>query len=330
MEKKTITIERTLTSKEVKENVITIEKKYRVFFPGKEVVINGRTYGIYKYSSTIYIKGVNDLHKDNARVGTRIKLSRKDDNQFEIEYFNGTDCSDKKRSCIDTPYTTLSVLQDVLDKMKESYHGIIVDQKYLPTRDKIGLTERNLTFYFCHHYLELRKDNIKNIIVWQEMPLESDIYNKKDNHRQHIDSIIIDRHDDAIDIFYIEAKRIFDSSFVTGTKSSLKKDLDRIMKNYKLLPHYKDIIKNVTKIHHHIVLLAGLDILKGQRPNTINNKKNALNKFREDNYFTTENLREFWEVEDKNDVESKNESVLSEYKIFLFYKEITKQNDTTE
>lgn len=325
MEKKTITIN--LSKTDVDSGRIVIHKKDRDYFNGyQNVKINDINYHIYDSGSSLYISKFSNLHKQhNAQEGSIIRLTCKGENQFEIEYSNKTNHSDKKNSCIGTHNTALAVLKDVLDKMEESYRGIIVDQNYLPTRDRIGFTERNLTFYFCHHYLELRKVNISNIIVWQEMPLDSDKNN--DNQRQHIDSILIDKHDNEIDIFYIEAKRIFDSSFVDGEKSSLRKDYKRIIKNCKLLPGYRELRSNESeKIHHHVVLLAGLEIFNGQRSSTIDEKHNKLENFRT-NYFG----------KDEDDysklfiggLHGTTKNQVSEYEIHTFYSEI-EENDTTE
>lgn len=323
-------IEIKLSKSDVNNGRIVIQKEDRGYFDRyQNVKINDIDYHIYDSGSSLYISKFTNLHKQhNAQEGSIIRLTCKGENQFEIEYSNKTNCSDKKSSCIDTPYTALGVLQDVLDKMKDSYQGIIVGQNYLPTRDRIGFTERNLTFYFCHHYLELRKNNILNIIVWQEMPLESD--KNHDNDRQHIDSIIIDKHDGEIEIFYIEAKRIYDPSFVTGEKSSLQKDYERIIGNRKLLPDYSEIIKGSKKIHHHVVLLAGLEIYKGQRDATIGNKHVKLEDFRE-RYFEENCYSKLFigGIDGSTNVHENGSTKVLEYEIHTFYSEI-KENDTTE
>lgn len=159
----------------------------------------------------------------------------------------------------------------------------------MPTRDHIGFTERNLTFYFCHHYLKLREDNIKNIIVWQEMPLI-------DCPREHIDSIIIDKDMEKkeISIFYIEAKRVYDKSFIDNGKSSLDNDHKRIMdiKKFKKIPGYGEIDKDkeFTKIHYE-VLLAGFELRNNQRSSTVDGRLEKLENFGSDNTFTSKSLR---------------------------------------
>ena len=322
------TIKKKLSNSDVKYYRISINSKYRDCFLGhQKVIIDSNEYNIFDSGSSIYITGLCMLHKQyNAQEGTQIELTPDGENRYKIKYLNGTDCSKKKSNCKGTSYAAsnskdidklradvIGNVVEVLNKMQESYHGILVDQKYLPTRGKIGFTERNLTFYFCHHYLELRKDNLSNIIVWQEMPLESD--ENHDNHRQHIDSIIIDKHDNEIDLFYIEAKRIFNPSFVDNReKSSLQNDYDRIIENCKLLPGYSEL-GNGSEIHHHMVLLAGLEIFEEQKEKTVNAKKDKLVAFKKEYFRHQNHSRIIGGIKGS----TKNNVV---YEIYAFYREI--------
>lgn len=215
-------------------------------------------------------------------------------------------------------------LANVFEKVQESYKNILVKQGYLPTRDQIGFTERNLTFYFCHHYLEVRKDeerkdeernyNMNNPIVWQEMPLEKE---KKKNERQHIDSIIIDKDNNKneVSIFYIEAKRVYNKSFIDGKKSSLKKDRDRIQEQYTKIPGYNSIL-NKFNIHHYEVLLAGLEIRDNQKDKTITERTDALERF--SNIFIHKDKYNYYSIEfPKNNTER-----LKEYRIYTYIREL--------
>lgn len=202
----------------------------------------------------------------------------------------------------------LNRLANVFEKVRESYENILVKQDYLPTRDQIGFTERNLTLYFCHHYLEERKDdNIDNLIVWQEMPLEK-------NERQHIDSIIIDKNKNKkeVSIFYIEAKRVYDKSFIDGKKSSLQKDRDRIQEQYKKIPGY-DSIQKEFNIHHYEVLLAGLEIRENQKDKTITERTDALERF-SNNY-----KYNYYSIMFTN---NNNTEKLKEYRIYTYIREL--------
>lgn len=216
--------------------------------------------------------------------------------------------AEKKQNVVEIVPAIRDRLEKVFKNSKDSYSNILRTQKYLPTRDQIGFTERNLTLYFCHHYLEERNDNIDNLIVWQEMPLM-----KKKNARQHIDSIIIDKDKDKneVSIFYIEAKRVYDKSFIYGDKSSLKNDSTRIREQYKNIPGYEELIRTNNSIHHYEVLLAGLEIRKNQKEKTITSRMDALNRFPKDF-----GLEDFCYFINLKDIPNKEE--LDEYRIYMY------------
>lgn len=347
MEKGTNQIKCTLTKTDVNVGRIRIPAEFKKRFSGyQNVTIKNHDYNIFDHGSTIYITGFTKLHKDNkAQIGMCIILKHIDKNHYDIEYRDETACLNKKNICKDTPNVApnsilidvdkshtdvvTGIVAEVLDKMENSYKGILIDQEYLPTRNKIGFTERNLTFYFCHHYLEVRHHNISNIIVWQEMPLESD--KNHDNKRQHIDSIIIDKQEHDIDIFYIEAKRVYDSSFVMGEECSLKSDFDRIINNCSLLPGYNELTSDRYKnVHHYVVLLAGLEIFENQRESTKTNKIKELEVFKQ-TYFnekTQNDIIFIGGIKGSTDKQTSTDKPVSQYEIHAFYKEIT--NDTTE
>ena len=91
-----------------------------------------------------------------------------------------------------------SFVKEIFDNMCNSYQRIFGNPDFLPTNDKdnnraTGFTERNLTFNFCHSYLELNERGV----IWQEMPIIGQSH-------QHIDSVIV--HSDTL--LLIEAKRL--------------------------------------------------------------------------------------------------------------------------
>lgn len=221
----------------------------------------------------------------------------------------------KNQNIEDIDSNILDRLVNVLKKIEDSYSNILRTQKYLPTRDQIGFTERNLTFYFCHHYLEVRKDeepnyNMNNLIVWQEMPLNK-------NERQHIDSIIIDKDKDKneVSFFYIEAKRVYDKSFINGDKSSLGKDRERIESKYMNIPGYEELIQTNSIHRHYEILLAGLEIRNNQKDKTINERKDALIQFSKD--FGPKGF--YCRIINLKDIP--NNEKLDEYRIYMYLKE---------
>ena len=137
---------------------------------------------------------------------------------------------------------TNSLVREIFDNMCNSYQSIFGDSGFFPTNDKdnnrvTGFTERNLTFNFCHSYLELNKKGV----VWQEMP----IYGQS---HQHIDSVIV--HSDVL--LLIEAKRLhspyhFEELTSEETTLTTRKhnnnpygDLHRLQTHYKDIPIYEN------------------------------------------------------------------------------------------
>lgn len=145
-------------------------------------------------------------------------------------------------------------MKDIVDIIKNTYNSVVgeyrktfIDNHYLPTKDADsslvinGFTERNLTFNFCHAYLNQHKD----AIVWQETPIIHD-----DTKREHIDSIIIDKIDeDNYLAIYLEAKRLYGIAHF----QSLLEDLHRIKKYHSYIPIPR--IQEPHKIKHEVVVL---------------------------------------------------------------------------
>lgn len=105
---------------------------------------------------------------------------------------------------------TKQIIQEVFNNMCKMYESIFTN--YYPSHGSTGFTERNLTFYFSHFYLK-SANNLSDIIVWQEVPIEEG---------GHFDTLIIDTINEKIII--IEAKRLQnDQKF-----ESILKDFDRI------------------------------------------------------------------------------------------------------
>ena len=125
-------------------------------------------------------------------------------------------------------------LIDVISKTYTSiineYDRIFNTEQYLPTKASRysinGFTERNLTFNFCHNYLNLIKQEQEenpNAIVWQEVPINN-------TNGEHIDSIIIDKYNNWV--IYLEAKRFYDIHHF----KYLLDDLKRIKKKHSDIP----------------------------------------------------------------------------------------------
>ena len=123
----------------------------------------------------------------------------------------------------------LSIITNIYKSVIKKYNDIFNQEGYLPTKKAQssivinGFTERNLTFNFCHSYLNLSKPNpdapdAPNAIVWQEVPF-------KNVKRQHIDSIIIDKDNNWV--IYIEAKRLYDIAHFEFLLDDLKRIKDR-------------------------------------------------------------------------------------------------------
>lgn len=136
----------------------------------------------------------------------------------------------------------LSFITDIYKSVIKKYNNIFNEEGYLPTKEHPslginGFTERNLTFNFCHSYLEENQ----NAIVWQEIPFNSDALK-----RQHVDSIIIDN--DNKWVIYLEAKRLYGIHHF----ELLLDDFRRIKNHYSYIP----LPKECHPTHKAVVLLA--------------------------------------------------------------------------
>jgi len=160
-------------------------------------------------------------------------------------------------------------------QMGISFHTMLWDKKIALTRNNIGFTERNLTFYFCSSFINIKKD----AIIWQELP----IYGS----HQHLDSIIIDKGNDIIDVYYIEAKRIYNENYVTKEKSdghgSLFLDYERLTKELKpdKIPSLNLLLNECKIVRKHIVLLASLEYKPKEGNDTYKGRVNAIRNFAE-------------------------------------------------
>lgn len=166
-------------------------------------------------------------------------------------------------------------IEAILGKMVGYYKRIFCDKNLLPTNDvdnnrATGFTERNLTFNFCHNYLDLCKEKeLEEGIVWQEMPIIG-------QSRQHIDSIIV--HSDIL--ILLEAKRLHSpyhfeeltSENVSFTNREHKiaqyGDLRRLQTHYKDIPIYDDLKPKEC----YAILLADLLIQRGKNDQSKNDK----------------------------------------------------------
>lgn len=106
---------------------------------------------------------------------------------------------------------TKQIIQEVFNNMCKMYESIFTN--YYPSHGSTGFTERNLTFYFSHFYLK-SANNLSDIIVWQEVPIEEG---------GHFDTLIIDTINEKIII--IEAKRLQNDHKI----DSISKDYGRIV-----------------------------------------------------------------------------------------------------
>ncbi len=117
-------------------------------------------------------------------------------------------------------------VKEAFDDTINSYRNIL--NVFMPKFTE-RLTERNLTFNFCHNYINrYSKDAQANIIVWQELPLK----NLKEGHyKEHVDSLIIDKEldEEKVAVFFVEAKSIYNGGKVaTRAKQIPFKDLGRM------------------------------------------------------------------------------------------------------
>lgn len=196
-------------------------------------------------------------------------------NDKRIDCDNG--CTHKKT------ITFTDKLENAFSGLVESYISIF-NKKFIPTRDKIGFTERNLTFYFCQSFI----NENPNAIVWQEMPIKDE--------NQHLDSIIIDEEEGRIHFCLIESKRIYNANYVgiddqnkdinpRPKHGTLVKDYNRLKNiitniNVNEIPGLKDFAEEKKKqIEYHIVQLASLEHMKNNQGETFKNRNERVKSF---------------------------------------------------
>lgn len=182
------------------------------------------------------------------------------------------------------PTSIEDIIKAVFDNTCGTYRDIF--EKYLPTNNidnnrATGFTERNLTFNFCHNYLDLYKDKG---VVWQEMPIIGQSH-------QHIDSVIVHSDTQVDTLFLIEAKRLHSpyhyeelisekagDEYTTRQhktdKSGNYGDLHRLRTHYKDIPIYNSL---KTQKECYAILLADFLIQQG---------KNKQSKNRVDKYYS--------------------------------------------
>lgn len=162
----------------------------------------------------------------------------------------------------------IDVISKTYTSIKNEYNRIFNTEQYLPTKASRysinGFTERNLTFNFCHSYLDLMKqeheEESSNAIVWQEVPINN-------TNGEHIDSIIIDKDNNWV--IYLEAKRFYDIHHF----KYLLDDLKRIKKKHSDIPlPYDPNSKSPLK---KVVILLADHIYDGKKEN----EKDFYNKF---------------------------------------------------
>ncbi len=176
--------------------------------------------------------------------------------------------TDKKngcnKNCIHKVTTTFTnKLENAFKGLEKSYNSIF-KECFIPTRDEIGFTERNLTFYFCQSY----KNENRNSIVWQEMPI-------KDEH-QHLDSIILDfdEKEEYIHVCLIESKRIYNEHYVgvdveKDGRCSIKDpqpDHGTLEKDRKRL---NGIINRIVNDNNKECEIPGLSVFEGKKKKTV-------------------------------------------------------------
>lgn len=226
-------------------------------------------------------------------------------NDKRIDCDNG--CTHKKT------ITFTDKLENAFSGLVESYISIF-NKKFIPTRDEIGFTERNLTFYFCQSYI---KGN-PNAIVWQEMPIKDE--------NQHLDSILLDfdEKEEYIHVCLIESKRIYNEHYVgikvQNNKCSIMEpqpEHGTLVKDYKRLnkiingnnkeceiPGLKDFEKYKNKkIRFHVVQLASLEHKKNNYQSTVEKRMNSMEYFISTKNFTKSIVKSIDLSEKSNDYE---------------------------
>jgi hypothetical protein len=131
-------------------------------------------------------------------------------------------------------------LDKVIKKTVERYEKIL--DNYYPSFGSIGFTERNLTFNFCSCFYNIAAE--KDLVIWQEVPIE----NSKSNKKEHFDSLIISRK--AKKLYLVEAKRINSKNKIDSVESDLK----RIRNNWKNI----NIDEETKGYSKHAVIIADI------------------------------------------------------------------------
>ncbi len=180
-----------------------------------------------------------------------------------------------------------SFVKEIFDNMCNSYKRIFGNPDFLPTNDKdnnraTGFTERNLTFNFCHSYLELNEKGV----IWQEMPIIGQSH-------QHIDSVIV--HSDTL--LLIEAKRLhspYHFEELTSKPSHKTKRQHRTNPYgdlYRLQTYYEDIpIFDKQKYKAcYAILLADFLIQRSNNKQTVNDTYHSFYK----EYFDNQEYKVF-------------------------------------
>lgn len=222
-------------------------------------------------------KGLKDfvITIDRVKKEILITLPPKKGISFSQYYSSNIKYVDEKDFVID--------INAIIDKMVDYYQRIFCDKKLLPTNDvdnnrATGFTERNLTFNFCHNYLDLNEEGL----VWQEMPIIG-------QSRQHIDSVIV--HSDTL--ILLEAKRLHSpyhfeeltSENVSYTKREHKivqyGDLRRLQTYYKNIPIYNDLKPKEC----YAILLADFLIQRGKNEQSKNDEYRSCYQQYFDNEF---------------------------------------------
>jgi len=150
---------------------------------------------------------------------------------------------------------TKQIVQEVFNNMGKMYESIF--ETYYPSHKSNGFTERNLTFYFTHFYLQNFK-KLSDIIIWQEAPLKEG---------GHFDTLIIDKVNEII--FIVEAKRLQNEK----KGKSIEADYDRILEKFNKIANFD----NYSDFNKYALLLTDIWIPKKKIENKLKIKNNFLN-----------------------------------------------------
>lgn len=114
----------------------------------------------------------------------------------------------------------IKTIDIIMNKSVDYYRNVF--NTFYPAFGGNGLTERNQSFNFCRHYMDI----VKDAVVWQELPIKYKTDNKE--VKGHIDSLIIDKTNKII--LLIEAKRITKGR-VDSKVESIAADFGRLIDN---------------------------------------------------------------------------------------------------